>query len=121
MTKRTKQIIIGAAVVIIAFVVFKIFFSNNTPSDTTLVPDQTIITVAGSQDILALLSSLNKVTLDDSIFSDRIFISLTNFERPIEDQAIGRQNPFLPIGVDNSTGALPRATSTPATSTLRAR
>jgi hypothetical protein len=112
MTKKTKQIIIGAVVVIITFVVFKVFLSNNTPSDTTLVPDQTTITVAGSQDILALLSSLNKVTLDDSIFSDRIFISLTSFERPIEDQAIGRENPFLPIGVDGSNVTPPRATST---------
>jgi len=112
MTKITKQIIIGAVVVIIAFVVFKVFFSNNTPSDTTLVPDQTNITVAGSQNILALLSSLNKVTLDDSIFSDRIFTSLTSFERPIEDQAIGRENPFLPIGIDGSVITLPKATTT---------
>jgi ABC-type phosphate transport system substrate-binding protein len=71
MTKKTKQIIIGAVVVIIAFVVFKVFLSNNTPSDTTLVPDQTTITVAGSQDILALLSSLNKVTLDQLVNLDQ--------------------------------------------------
>ena len=112
MTKITKQIIIAAVVIIIAFVVFKVFLSSDVSSDTTLVSDQTTPTVAGSQNILALLSSLNKVTLDDSIFSDKIFTSLTSFERPIEDQAIGRENPFLPIGVDSFVVTLPKATTT---------
>ena len=114
MTKRTKQIIISSVIIVIAFVVFKVFFSSNVPSDTTLVADQTGSTdISGGQAILVLLNNLNKVTLDESVFSDNVFTSLVDFERPIQDQVIGRQNPFLPIGVDNSaTVSLSKSTST---------
>ena len=117
MTKKTKQIIISAVIIIVAFVVFKLFFSSNVASDTTLVADQTNSSeFTDGQTILVLLSSLNKVTLDTSIFSNSIFNSLVDFERPIQDQAIGRQNPFLPIGVDSST-----ITPSVSTSTVKVR
>jgi len=113
MTKKTKQIIISLVIIIIAFVIFKLFFSTNVASDTTLVADQSSSAeFTDGQTSLVLLGSLNKVTLDTSIFSNNVFKSLVDFERPIQDQAISRKNPFLPIGIDSSATTLPASTST---------
>jgi hypothetical protein len=120
MTQRTKQIIIVIVIIIIAFIGFKMFFAPKVSPDTTLVADQaTSAQFVDGQTILVLLNNLNQVTLDDSIFSNNIFISLVDFERPIQDQVIGRQNPFLPIGIDGSGITLPLSTS--SASTTRAR
>jgi len=123
MTKKTKQIAVIFIIIIVAFVIFKMFFSNTSPSNTTLVADKTNSAgVIDGQKILVLLNNLNKVTLDDSIFSNKIFTSLISFEKPIADQVPGRKNPFLPIGADNSATNLSGATTTlRATSTLRAQ
>lgn len=114
MTQKTKQIIIAIVIIVIAFIGFKMFFSNTDSNDTTLVADKaTSAEFIDGQIILDLLNELNAVTLDNSIFSNKLFVSLVNFERPIAEQIPGRPNPFLPIGVDSSAG-LPRSTSTQA-------
>jgi short subunit fatty acids transporter len=50
-----------------------------------------------SSDLLATLGSLNTITLDETIFSDETFRSLTDFGVTIPPQAIGRRNPFAPL------------------------
>lgn len=113
MTQKTKQIIIALIIIIVAFIGFKMFFTGNDSADTTLVSDQAkSAEFIDGQTILTLLNNLNKVTLDEFIFSDKIFISLVDFGRPIQDQIIGRQNPFLPIGADGSGLTLPKNAST---------
>jgi len=113
MSQKTKQIIISLIIIIVAFIGYKMFYVSDQPSDSTLVAEQaTNAQFVDGQTILVLLNNLNRVTLDDSIFSNKIFVSLTDFGRPIEDQIIGRQNPFLPIGVDGLGIILPKGTST---------
>lgn len=113
MSQKTIQIIVAAIIIIIAFFGFKAFFAGNQDSDTALVAEKA---AAGEfidgQTILALLNNLNKVVLDDSIFTEKVFTSLVNFERPIAEQVAGRPNPFLPIGVDGSGIIIPKSTST---------
>ena len=43
------------------------------------------------------ISILNKVKIDDSIFSDPTFMTLSDWSRPIPDEAAGRVNPFAPF------------------------
>jgi hypothetical protein len=113
MSPRTKQILIVIVVIIISFVGYKMFFVGSGSSDTTLVSDQTTTSeFIDGPAILALLNALNQVTLDDSIFANKIFLSLADFEKPIADQAISRPNPFLPIGIDGSGVLLPRSATT---------
>ena len=113
MNQRIKQIIIVVIIITVSFVGYKMFFVSSEPAGSTLASDQGGVgQVVDGPAILALLNALNKVTLDDSVFSDKIFVSLINFEKPLEEQVIGRQNPFLPIGVDGSGIILPVATST---------
>jgi hypothetical protein len=102
MTAKTKQIIVATIVIIIAFIGLKMFFTEPKIEEATLVADQTKNEFIDGQTILILLNRLNQVTLDDSIFTDKTFTSLVNFEKPITDQIIGRSNPFLPIGTDRN-------------------
>ena len=120
MSQKTKQIIVVIIIIIIAFFGFQWLSGGNSSPDSALVADQTKSSFIDGQTILVLLSKLNQVTLDDSVFSNKVFTSLISFERPIQDQVIGRQNPFLPIGVDGSGIITPKSTSTSAT-TSRSR
>jgi hypothetical protein len=114
MNQKTKQIIIAIVVIVAAFIGFKMFFPNNNgSSDVALVADNSSAAqFIDGQAILALLHQLEKVNLDNSIFTNKVFTGLVSFERPIEDQIPGRANPFLPIGVEGSGGSIPKATST---------
>jgi len=114
MSKNTKQIIISLVIIIIAFVGYKIYFVDDTAKNVSLVADKSSNSqFIDGQMILVLLNQLNRVTLDDSIFSNKVFTRLISFERPIADQPIGRENPFLPIGSDA------RLPNTTATTTVR--
>ncbi len=113
MTQNIKQIVITIVIIVIAFVGFKMFFSNDEATGVALTADQNINSeFVDGQTILILLNKLNRVTLDNSIFTNKIFTSLVNFERPISEQAIGRPNPFLPIGTDSAVQSTISATTT---------
>ena len=113
MSQNIKQIIIAIIIIIVAFFGFQKFFvSPDSNSTTTLVADKTnsAQTVNG-QSILVTLNRLNSVTLDGSLFSDKVFVSLVPFERTLEPQVPGRRNPFQSIGNDTSGLILPQSTS----------
>lgn len=112
MTQKTKQIIIVVVIIVIAFVAYKMFFTGKSSGDTALAVEQANSQqFVDGQKILVLLDKLNKVILDDSIFSDKAFQSLQSFEKPLEPQVFERKNPFLPIGAESS-GTVPKSTST---------
>jgi hypothetical protein len=103
MSQKIKQIIIAIVIIVIAFVGFQKFFGTSNAGDASLTADNgTAKTFVDGQTILNLLTRLNKVDLDDKIFSSVVFNSLTSFEVPIPDQVIERPNPFAPIGSDLS-------------------
>ncbi|MFA7252768.1 MAG: hypothetical protein WC027_02835 [Candidatus Paceibacterota bacterium] len=117
MTQKIKQIIIAAVIIIVAFVGFKMFFGNDGPADEALAVENTATgQFIDGQAILVLLGRLNQVKLDESIFSSSVFTSLESFEKPIEEQAISRNNPFAPIGVENQ---IIKPATTTATTTRR--
>lgn len=51
-----------------------------------------------SEELLVTLSNLHVIRLDDSIFSDPIFLSLSDFGVTIPPEQVGRRNPFAPVG-----------------------
>jgi hypothetical protein len=113
MTQKIKQILIAGGVIIVAFFGFQMFFSPGTaiPEGAVAVDMSVNAQFAEGQKILALLEQLSKIKLDPAIFSDKVFVSLVSFEKPIGDQAVGRPNPFMPIGRDSATVILPSSST----------
>lgn len=58
-----------------------------------------------SQELLAVLGSVYSIKLDPAIFSDPVFVSLSDFGTIIPPENIGRRNPFEPVG--GASGASP--------------
>lgn len=58
-----------------------------------------------SQELLVTLSNLRTIKLDESIFNDPIFVTLSDFGVVIPPEAIGRRNPFAPIGIGGGSTA----------------
>lgn len=113
MNSKTKQIIIALVIIVAAFVAYNMFFVSDDTSSGALVSDnQNQPQLVDGQVILSLLNKLDKVDLDDSIFSNKTFISLQSFKRELEGQVSGRQNPFMPIGVEGSGSLLLKNAST---------
>lgn len=71
-----------------------------------------------SVEILATLGNLRTIKLDNSIFSDPLFVSLSDFGVTIPPAAAGRRNPFAPVG-QNGPAAAPAATTTGGTAPAR--
>lgn len=60
-----------------------------------------------SQEILTTLGQLHTLRLDPAVFSDPVFLSLTDFGVTIPPQNAGRRNPFAPVNsvAPSETGA----------------
>ena len=65
---------------------------NELPAD----PNQTPI----GSDLLKISADLSKATLSPELFSNPAYRMLTDFSLPLEEQSIGRPNPFDIIGRD---------------------
>lgn len=52
--------------------------------------------VAEAQDVVLILNQLKSVSIDETIFTDPAFMTLTDFHRDIAPQPKGRSNPFAP-------------------------
>ncbi len=132
-----RNIIIIAVVIILGLVGYKIFFSGKAAAPTAALQTtagvgagtsgapQVATTSAASagdtsvgQDFLTTLLSVESITLDDSIFKNKGFALLQDFNRPIPpDDNPGRPNPFAPIGVDGAAGTAQVSTSNPSSIT----
>ena len=60
---------------------------------------------AVTQELIATLGNLKTIKLDPAIFSDPVFVSLSDFGVVIPPQPVGRGNPFAPFSGSGSSGA----------------
>lgn len=112
MNPKTKQII-ALVIIVAAFIAYSMFFVSGDKSNSAVESsNQDQPQLVDGQVILSLLNKLDEVNLDDSIFSNKTFISLQSFKRELEGQVSGRQNPFMPIGVEGSGSLLLKNAST---------
>ena len=63
-----------------------------TPSDS--------VNVGNGSDILVLLDQMKNITLDNGIFTNPLFLGLTDFTIELTEEPISRPDPFAPIGQD---------------------
>jgi len=122
MSPTTKKILIAVVVLIIAMIVYGVFFRGNTPAAPTsgltsasgstatapsagqLPPDQERI----NREFLVRLLNLNNIKLNSDIFTSAGFNGLEDYSfrlPPITNQ--GRPNPFTTLGSDSGTPAFP--------------
>lgn len=52
--------------------------------------------LAEVRDIVSILNQLKTISIEDAVFKDPAFRTLTDFHRDISPQPKGRANPFLP-------------------------
>lgn len=81
-----------------AFFVVAMFLYSSTNNASSSAVDAGVIESDTTQPLIEALASLSAIRLDGAIFSDPVFVSLTDFGVVIPLQPVGRRNPFLPIG-----------------------
>lgn len=93
---KKNKVIVGVILAgFLGLVVYLNFFSG-APSGELLASTEEASPL--SSDLLSVLSNLHTIKLDESIFSDPTFESLTNFGVELPPETVGRRNPFLPLG-----------------------
>jgi hypothetical protein len=110
MTALIKKYGVIIGVVVVAALVLWFFYSRG--GSGALLTSSADQESPVSQEILATLGNLRTIKLDNSIFSDPLFQSLSDFGVAIPPAAAGRRNPFAPVGEDASAQTQPEATST---------
>jgi hypothetical protein len=106
--KSNKLLVATLLLIMCGLVLYKVFFLSNdsTPVLTSTTEEGDIASSPASQNLLAVLSSLRTVPLDNTIFSDPTFVSLTDFGVEIPPEPAGRDNPFAPyVGISPSLSA----------------
>ena len=89
---ENKKYILIIFLAVAGFWLYSTYFAGGSEE---LLTEQTVSPI--SQDILAVLSSLNTIRLDNSIFTDPVFTSLSDFGVTIPPENVGRRNPFAPL------------------------
>ena len=102
--KKNKTAIGGGALVVALLYVYLTYFNGSSAPLTETTVDQAA--VSGS--LLITLNSLHTIRLDNTVFSDPVFASLSDFGVSIPAQDAGRRNPFAPIGKGNIGTTTPR-------------
>ncbi|MDD5050405.1 MAG: hypothetical protein PHV93_01525 [Candidatus Pacebacteria bacterium] len=102
-----KTIIIIIILAGVLFLGYWYYRSPGTPSGALLVQttgtgtdDQGLVI---GQKTIALLQELQKVNIDNSIFSTTAFQSLQDFGVEIQAEPVGRPDPFAPVGYEGGT------------------
>ena len=90
--KNNKAYIALIILLVLGFWAYSLYTGNNPQGPALTTSQQSPI----SQDLLTTLSSLHTITLDSSIFTDPLFVSLSDFGVQIPAEAAGRRNPFAP-------------------------
>jgi len=99
---RSKIVIYGLAACVIAAGVY--LYISREDSSALLMATETTTGTAGSN-LVAALSNLQGVKLNNAIFSDPVFRGLSDFGAAIPAQPIGRNNPFAPLAPGTSPAA----------------
>lgn len=92
--QKNKILITVVILFVLALWAYNSFFKVDSS-----VPTDAAAQTVGS-DVLSLYSSLQSVTLEQSLFSSPLYRNLIDFSTPLQSQPVGRPNPFAVIGQD---------------------
>ncbi len=92
---KNKSMLAVIALFILMIFLYNLFFKPETVS----IPSALSASSVGD-DLLKIHRTLQGVTLDQTLFSARGYLFLTDFSTNIPPQTVGRSNPFDIIGRD---------------------
>lgn len=100
--KQNKTLLVLLLIsVVIAGVYFFVRRSSSAPLGDTAAEgpsfEVTYVVGQGAQEVLAALRMIEGFSLDVSVFSDPLFMSLEDFRVPVAPVTPGRDNPFEPL------------------------
>ncbi len=90
--KINRTSILAGVLVVLAVYAYFNFFGGKAGSAPTTTPSPV------SQDLLLSLTTLSMIQLNPDIFTDPVFLSLSDFGVQIPPEVVGRRNPFAPVG-----------------------
>ncbi len=93
---KYKNILIAITLACVLYLGYMFF--GPTGEDSALVSTTPENEVAVDRELLELLSQIKQINLDASLFESPMFNSLEDYSQPIPSEAVGRANPFAPIG-----------------------
>ena len=115
--KQNKVLTIVAALVIFGIAIYSFSSSGGSSSNGSLLSSSNAADSAASQQLLVTLANLHTIRLDGTIFSDPVYLSLTDFGTVISPESVGRRNPFAPFTGSSTpqvnVGTIPRVSTSP--------
>ena len=99
--KKNKTTIGGIAILVLGVYVYFMYFGG--PSSAPLTAADNSI----SGDLLVTLGSLHTIKLDNTIFTNPTFVSLSDFGVTLPTLPAGRRNPFAALGKGNIASTTP--------------
>ena len=93
---KYKNVLIAIALACVLYLGYMYFGSS--ADDAALVSSTPEDEIAVDRELLQLLSQIKQIRLDASLFESPIFKSLEDYSQTIPSEAVGRANPFAPIG-----------------------
>jgi hypothetical protein len=91
--KDNKMYILLIVLALAGVWIYLTYFSGGSSSATLSSDNSSPL----SQDVLVTLNNLHTIKLDNTLFSDPLFTSLSDYGVAIPPQTAGRHNPFAPL------------------------
>ena len=104
---KTIKILVAIIVAIVAFFAYSYYAESQSPAGDVIIP--TLSSSSGtnglaylpeSQRLLEMLVLLKSIQINTQFFDQPIFKVLVDFSTELEEEPVGRTNPFAPIGTE---------------------
>lgn len=127
MKKTLKIVIVIIVIGVLGFFIFSLTQKNTPESQTGLTSTGTVLggafanqnttSLAGIDDFASALASIKSIAIDTSVFTMPTYKALQDNPITLGSEAVGRANPFAPVGTDAEVGVFPTPAATEVIST----
>lgn len=97
--KKYKTILIILILAAGGFYVYEQYFTGGNIGNPLLTNQDVSGGAAAGEKIIGLLAEVKKIRFDTGLLESSAFLSLVDFTETIQPEAVGRHNPFNPIGI----------------------
>src|ERR1039458_6209532 len=100
-SSNKNTIIIGVILVVVLAGVWYFYSKGSSSPSTSQLVSTTPNGTAGASvgaNVLTILNNVSSINIDTNFFSAPAFQSLVDYSIMVPPQAVGRNNPFAPVG-----------------------